>query len=94
MADLGGEVPLPLGGEFSAGADLWVDLQGGRSRLAQLLGDTGLQGLLTHEQGGLQFLSQQEVMFCLLHLREWETGTSRSLTRDNVPHLHLEKVMD
>ena len=69
MADLGGELPLPLCGEVRAGADLWINL-GGLRNLAQLLSDTGLQGLLTHEHGGLQFLSQQQVMFGPLHLRE------------------------
>lgn len=70
MADLGGELPLPLRGDFGAGAaDLLVD-RGRLRRLTQLLSDTGLQGVLTHEQGRLQFLSQQEVMFGFLHLRE------------------------
>lgn len=70
MADLGSELPLPLSGDFRAGADLLVDLWGLR-RLTQLLSDAGQQGLLAHEQGRLQFLPQQEVMFGLLHLREW-----------------------
>lgn len=69
MADLGSELPLPLSGDFGAGADLLVDL-GGLRRLTQLLCDTGQQGLMAHEQSRLQFLPQQEVMFGLLHLSE------------------------
>lgn len=48
MADLSSELPLPLSGDFRAGADLWVDLRGLR-RVTQLLGQAGLQGLLAHE---------------------------------------------
>ena len=71
MADLGSKLPLPLSGDFRAGADLLVDLCGLR-RFTLLLCNTGLQGLLAHEQGRLQFLSQQQVMFGFLHLRGWE----------------------
>lgn len=66
MAHLGSELPLPFSGKFCTEADLWVNL-GGLRRLTQLLGDTGL---LAREQSGLQFLSQQEVMFGFLHLSE------------------------
>lgn len=69
MADLDSELPLPLSGDFRAGADFLVDLEGLR-RLTELLSDTGQQGLLAHEQGRLQLLPQQEVMFGLLHLTE------------------------
>lgn len=48
MPDLGSELPLPLSGDFRAGSDFLVDLRGLR-RLTQLLGDTGLQGLLAYE---------------------------------------------
>lgn len=51
MADLSSELPLPLSGDFVA-ADLGVHLSGLR-RLIQLIGDTGLKGLLAHEQRGL-----------------------------------------
>lgn len=67
MADLGSELPLPLCSEFRAGLLVGV---GRLRRLTQLLGDTGQQGLLAREQGGLKFLPQQEVMFGLLHLGE------------------------
>lgn len=55
MADLSSELPLPLSDYFWAGADLVVDL-GGLRRLTQFLSDAGLQGILAHEQGRLQFL--------------------------------------
>ena len=75
MADLGSELPLPLSGDFCTVADLLVDL-GGLWRLVHLLRDAGQQGLLAHEQGRLQFLPQQEVMFGLLHLR----GQGKNIT--------------
>lgn len=74
-ADLGSELSLPLGGDFRAGGDLLVDL-GGLRTLAELLRDAGLQGLLTHEHGGLQFLPQEKVMLGFLHLREKNTSKS------------------
>lgn len=69
MSDLSGELSLPLSGDLGASAHLLVDLRRLR-RLTQLLSDTGQHGLLTQEQRGLQFLSKQEVMFGLLHLRD------------------------
>lgn len=89
MADLGSELPLPVSGDFRAGADLLVNV-GGLRRLTQVLSDTGLQGLLAHEQGRLQFLFQQQVMFGLLHLRK-EGEISQSLTTESVPHLNLRE---
>lgn len=69
MADLCSELSLSLSGDFRAGADLLLDL-GGLVRLAELLGDAGLQRLLAHKHGRLQLLPQEQVMFGLLHLRD------------------------
>lgn len=68
MADLGCQLPLPLGSDLGGGVDLLLGV-GGLRRLAQLLGDAGQRGLLAYEQGRLKFLPQQEVVFGLLHLR-------------------------
>lgn len=67
--DLGGKFPLPLSGDLRGGVDLLLAI-GGLRRLVQLLSDTGQRRLLAHQQSGLQLLPQQEIMFCLFHLRQ------------------------
>lgn len=90
MADLCSELPLPLSGDFCTVADLLVDL-GGLWRLGHLLRDAGQQGLLAHEQGRLQFLPQQEVVFGLLHLRG--QGKKVTIIENRYGLLLLEKTI-
>lgn len=67
--DLGGKFPLPLSGDLRGGVDPLLAI-GRLRRLVQLLSDTGQRRLLAHQQSGLQLLPQQEIMFCLFHLRQ------------------------
>lgn len=79
-ADLGSELPLPVGGHLRAEGGPRVCL-GHCSGLTGVLGDEGLKGLLARQQGGLQFLPQQEEMFGFLHLSR----------RKHQSHLHCDR---